>query len=64
MDKVELSWGYFGQRSEEFSLLHTWSLSVEEQFYFLFPVLLIVLHCHCKARFILILMLLAMLFVG
>jgi peptidoglycan/LPS O-acetylase OafA/YrhL len=38
-----LSWGYFGQRTEEFPLLHTWSLSVEEQFYFLFPVLLIVL---------------------
>jgi peptidoglycan/LPS O-acetylase OafA/YrhL len=27
-----LSWGYFGQRTEEFPLLHTWSLSVEEQF--------------------------------
>ncbi|MDB5839408.1 MAG: acyltransferase, partial [Herminiimonas sp.] len=23
-----LSWGYFGQRTEEFPLLHTWSLSV------------------------------------
>lgn len=39
-----LSWGYFGQRTEEFPLLHTWSLSVEEQFYFVFPVLLIFLH--------------------
>jgi peptidoglycan/LPS O-acetylase OafA/YrhL len=38
-----LSWGYFGQRTEEFPLLHTWSLSVEEQFYFLFPLLLIFL---------------------
>src|SRR3569833_2222272 len=36
-----LSWGYFGQRTEEFPLLHTWSLSVEEQFYFLFPLLLL-----------------------
>lgn len=35
-----LSWGYFGQRTEEFPLLHTWSLSVEEQFYFVFPILL------------------------
>ncbi|HZX26991.1 MAG TPA: acyltransferase family protein [Telluria sp.] len=35
------SWGYFGQRSEEYPLLHTWSLSVEEQFYFLFPLLLV-----------------------
>lgn len=38
-----LSWGYFGQRSEGFPLLHTWSLSVEEQFYFIFPFLLILL---------------------
>ena len=38
-----LSWGYFGQRTEEFPLLHTWSLSVEEQFYFLFPALLLLL---------------------
>ncbi|GJI94047.1 acyltransferase [Duganella caerulea] len=35
-----LSWGYFGQRTEEFPLLHTWSLGVEEQFYFLYPLLL------------------------
>ncbi|MDB5825224.1 MAG: acyltransferase family protein [Herminiimonas sp.] len=39
-----LSWGYFGQRTEEFPLLHTWSLSVEEQFYFIFPILLLVLY--------------------
>lgn len=39
-----LSWGYFGQRTEEFPLLHTWSLSVEEQFYFIFPVLLVFLY--------------------
>jgi len=38
-----LSWGYFGQRTEEFPLLHTWSLSVEEQFYFVFPILLLFL---------------------
>lgn len=38
-----LSWGYFGQRTEEFPLLHTWSLSVEEQFYFVFPILLVFL---------------------
>ncbi len=43
-----LSWGYFGQRSEGFPLLHTWSLSVEEQFYFIFPVLLILLFRYCK----------------
>jgi len=29
---------YWGTAAEESPLLHTWSLSVEEQFYFLFPV--------------------------
>lgn len=43
-----LSWGYFGQRTEEFPLLHTWSLSVEEQFYFVFPVLLIFLNRYLR----------------
>ncbi|OWW18641.1 acyltransferase family protein [Noviherbaspirillum denitrificans] len=43
-----LSWGYFGQRTEEFPLLHTWSLSVEEQFYFLFPLLLIALFRYAR----------------
>jgi peptidoglycan/LPS O-acetylase OafA/YrhL len=38
-----LSWGYFGQRTEEFPLLHTWSLGVEEQFYCLYPLLLLLL---------------------
>lgn len=35
-----LSGGYFSQRTETFPLLHTWSLSVEEQFYFIFPLIL------------------------
>jgi peptidoglycan/LPS O-acetylase OafA/YrhL len=43
-----LSWGYFGQRSEGFPLLHTWSLSVEEQFYFVFPLILIFLFRYCR----------------
>src|SRR3569832_416813 len=38
-----LSWGYFGQRTDEFPLLHSWSLSVEELFYFVFPILLLYL---------------------
>lgn len=32
--------GYFSPDSQELPLLHTWSLAVEEQFYFLFPLLL------------------------
>lgn len=34
--------GYFDAASELKPLLHTWSLAVEEQFYFLFPILLII----------------------
>jgi peptidoglycan/LPS O-acetylase OafA/YrhL len=35
--------GYFDGPSNEVPLLHTWSLAVEEQFYILFPLYLIVL---------------------
>lgn len=35
--------GYFDAPAEDRPLLHTWSLGVEEQFYFVFPVLLIAL---------------------
>ncbi|MCS3742007.1 acyltransferase family protein [Rhizobium sp. BK661] len=35
--------GYFSARNELKPLLHTWSLAVEEQFYLLFPLLLILL---------------------
>jgi len=32
---------YWGERSQELPLLHTWSLAVEEQFYIVFPLILI-----------------------
>jgi peptidoglycan/LPS O-acetylase OafA/YrhL len=35
--------GYFGAASETDPLVHTWSLAVEEQFYMLFPLLLLIL---------------------
>ena len=36
--------GYFAGPSEAKPLLHTWSLAVEEQFYILFPLLLLIVH--------------------
>lgn len=33
--------GYFGQSAESLPLLHTWSLSVEEQYYLILPALLV-----------------------
>lgn len=39
--------GYFAPESSEMPLLHTWSLSVEEQFYILFPVVLLLLYRYC-----------------
>ncbi|WP_338910715.1 acyltransferase family protein [Mycetohabitans rhizoxinica] len=36
-------WNYFSARPEDQPLLHTWSLSVEEQFYLIFPLVLIFL---------------------
>ncbi len=42
--------GYFAPRADEQPLLHTWSLSVEEQFYLLFPVLTYVTHRHLSTR--------------
>jgi len=35
-----LTTNYFSAGAEEIPLLHTWSLAVEEQFYFIFPLLL------------------------
>ncbi len=33
---------YFGQSAEEFTFLHFWSLGVEEQFYFIWPIMILI----------------------
>lgn len=44
--------GYFAEASETNPLLHTWSLSVEEQFYIFFPLILFaIVRFGSKARF-------------
>ena len=44
--------GYFGVANELKPLVHTWSLAVEEQFYIVFPLLLIILKNYRKILFI------------
>lgn len=43
--------GYWAPSSEDIVLLHTWSLSLEEQFYIVFPLFLLILHT-CAKRWI------------
>lgn len=40
---MEATGGYFSAQAHEMPLLHMWSLSVEEQFYFVWPLLLLIL---------------------
>ena len=42
--------GYFDPANETSPLLHTWSLGVEEQFYLLWPFLLILIYRYAKGR--------------
>jgi peptidoglycan/LPS O-acetylase OafA/YrhL len=42
--------GYFDTGVISVPLLHTWSLSVEEQFYLFFPITLFLLFCYAKKR--------------
>jgi peptidoglycan/LPS O-acetylase OafA/YrhL len=44
-----LSW-YWGQNSESIPLLHTWSLSIEEQFYIFLPFILLIVHRYAPKR--------------
>lgn len=39
-----LEFGYFGSRAPNYPLLHTWSLAVEEQFYVVFPTVMMLLY--------------------
>ncbi|MFZ4801552.1 MAG: acyltransferase family protein [Chlorobium sp.] len=44
--------GYFDAPSLEKPLLHTWSLSVEEQFYIVFPIVLMLIGRYLKGRYL------------
>ena len=46
---------YFAPPEQEQPLLHTWSLSVEEQFYLVFPVLMLLLYRYARRRIALVL---------
>jgi len=42
---------YFGLNADNVYLLHTWSLAVEEQFYLLYPLALVLVHKYLKRYF-------------
>jgi peptidoglycan/LPS O-acetylase OafA/YrhL len=52
---------YFGLQASQSILLHTWSLAIEEQFYLLYPLLLVLIHRFARRYFLGILLALVML---
>jgi len=56
--------GYFDGSAEFKPLLHTWSLSVEEQFYLVVPYLLVAISVFCRRRYIACLLPLALASLG
>tara|TARA_Y100000591_G_C21853560_1_gene713359 strand:- start:2584 stop:4449 length:1866 start_codon:yes stop_codon:yes gene_type:complete len=56
--------GYFDGASEYMPLLHTWSLSVEEQFYLLFPIFLVITFRFGKRTIVSMILLIAFLSLG
>ena len=47
---------YFGLQAHSAILLHTWSLAIEEQFYLLYPLMLILIHRFARRQFLPILL--------
>jgi len=56
--------GYFGPQSNSRTLLHTWSLAVEEQFYLFMPLALLLLHRQARNHKLLVLALAAAISIG
>lgn len=48
--------GYFDAPAELKPLLHTWSLSVEEQYYLIFPLMLLLIAKYCSRKYLLFLL--------
>lgn len=58
------SFNYFGGHATSSFMLHTWSLSVEEQFYLIYPLFLMVIHRFAKMQIIPVLLIAALLSFG